>query len=145
MKAFRLTGRVLAARPIAPVWAERRPAARRGGQGWPLAQLGDSAGAARPEGIESHATPVPWRVVHRTGGVLEIEQRGGVPLRAVRVSLAGGGLLGVSLPRTVHPGERVRVVLRGVYADGALSAPDALLVVRWIQPEGQELLWPISL
>ncbi len=90
--------------------------------------------------------PVPWRVVARSArGVVEVEQRGAEPLRAVRFALAGGGMLGLSLPRTVYPGERVRVVMRGVHADGALAAPDAMLVLRWFQADGTELLWPVAL
>lgn len=89
---------------------------------------------------------VPWRVVRRTGGdVLDLEQCGAQPLRAVRVTLAGGGLLGLSLPRTVFPGERLRVVLRGLSADGARGAGDALVVLRWFERDGRELLWPIAL
>lgn len=78
-------------------------------------------------------------------GVLEVAHRGEHPLRAVRFTLAGDGMLGLSLPRTVHPGERVRAVLRGAAAEGALSAPDAMLVLRWFEPDGTEMLWPIAL
>jgi len=89
---------------------------------------------------------VPWQVVQRSPqGVIEVEQCGGHPLRAVRFSLAGAGMLGLSLPRTVWPGERLRVVLRGTAADSALGAPDAMLVLRWFEPDGTELLWPIAL
>jgi len=84
-------------------------------------------------------------VARSENGVVEIEQRGGGPLRAVRFALAGGGLLGLSLPRTVHPGERLRVVVRGARAAGARESPDAMLVLRWFQPDGTELLWPIAL
>lgn len=98
-----------------------------------------------PEGVPA-AVPVPWRVVARSQhGVIEVEHRGASPVRAVRFALAGGGILGLSMPRTVLPGERVRVVLRGVYADGVLAAPDAMLVLRWFQADGTELLWPIAL
>lgn len=54
-------------------------------------------------------------------------------------------MLGLSLPRTVYPGERVRVVLRGPSAEGAAGSGDAMLVMRWFQPDGTELLWPIAL
>lgn len=92
------------------------------------------------------AIPVPWRVVARSArGVIEVEQCGLEPLRAVRFSLAGDGLLGLSLPRTVYPGERVRVVVRGSAADGARGAADAMLILRWFQADGLELLWPIAL
>ncbi len=116
MKAFRLSDRVIQGRTVVR--------------------------AAGPAG----ASEVPWRVVRRSdSGVIELELRGSGPVRAVRFSLAGGGMLGLTLPRTVHPGERIRVVLRGVYVDGVLEAPDALLVVRWFDSDGREMLWPIAL
>jgi len=97
-----------------------------------------------PSASGAHA--VPWRVARRTdGGMIEFEQLGSSPLRAVRVSLAGGGMLGLSLPRTVHPGERLRVVLRGTGDARAVESPDAMLVLRWFQPDGTELLWPVAL
>ena len=90
--------------------------------------------------------PVPWRVVTRDRfGAIEVEHRGEDPLRAVRFALAGGGLLGLSLPRTVHPGERLRIVVRGVSAESAAGSSGAMLVLRWFQPDGTELLWPIAL
>ncbi|MFC7766357.1 hypothetical protein [Leucobacter soli] len=89
MNPFRLASRVIAGPRLAPV-AEPRAA---------------------------HA--VPWRITARSEyGVLEVEHAGGHPLRGVRFALAGEGMLGLSLPRTVHPGERVRVVLRGASAEG---------------------------
>lgn len=92
------------------------------------------------------AHAVPWRVTARSEhGVIEVELRGDAPLRGVRFTLAGQGMLGLSLPRTVHPGERVRAVLRGSAADRVLAAPDAMLVLRWFEPDGTELLWPIAL
>ena len=92
------------------------------------------------------AIPVPWRVSGRSrNGVIEVEHRGSSPLRSVRCALAGGGLLGLTLPRTVYPGERLRVVVRGVWADDAVTASDAMLVLRWFDPSGTELLWPIAL
>lgn len=105
--------------------------------------------AAPPNSVpvrDAPAVAVPWRVVARSPtGVIEIEHRGGSPLRAVRVTLAGGGLLGLSLPRTVRPGERLRIVLRGAGPEGAIAEPDAMLVLRWFQADGTELLWPIAL
>lgn len=109
-----------------------------------------------PVGAAPHATSVavpyavpysvPWRVAARSrSGSIEIEHRGASPLRAVRFALAGGGMLGVSVPRTIHPGERLRVVLRGTHADGATAAADAMLVLRWLEPDGTELLWPVAL
>ncbi|MBK0418596.1 hypothetical protein JD276_06055 [Leucobacter sp. CSA1] len=92
------------------------------------------------------AAAVPWRVASRSdSGVIEFEHCGPEPLRGVRFFLAGGGLLGLSLPRTVHPGERLRVVLRGVHADEAVVSADSMLVLRWFHADGTELLWPIAL
>ncbi|MBN9613526.1 MAG: hypothetical protein J0H64_08735 [Actinobacteria bacterium] len=143
MNPFRLVSRVVGGPPLiaAPDAAVSDPAApARPPYSAPvLAALPVATGAGR-------AHEVPWRVARRSElGVIEIEHRGGHPLRAVRVSLAGRGMLGLSLPRTVHPGERVRVVLRGDAAEGALAAPDAMLVLRWFEPDGTELLWPIAL
>lgn len=89
---------------------------------------------------------MPWRVTQRSSsGVIEVEQVGDGPLHSVRFALAGDGMLGLSLPRTVFPGERVRVVVRGVRGERVIDSPDAMLVMRWFQPNGTELLWPISL
>ena len=91
------------------------------------------------------AVAVPWRIVARSdSGVIEVEHRGPSPLHSVRFALAGSGMLGLSLPRTVYPGERVRVVLRGGQAEQSLCATDTMLVMRWFQPDGTELLWPIA-
>ncbi|WP_336659943.1 hypothetical protein [Leucobacter sp. USHLN153] len=104
------------------------------------------SGAAPLGRRAEEAVVVPWRVVQRSeSGVIELESVGGAPMYSVRAALAGDGMLGLSLPRTVLPGERLRVVLRGVHSEGALAAPDAMLVMRWFQPDGRELLWPISL
>ncbi|QIM17736.1 hypothetical protein G7066_01690 [Leucobacter coleopterorum] len=54
-------------------------------------------------------------------------------------------MLGLSLPRTVYPGQRVRVVLRGSHAEGTMAAADAMLMMRWFEADGTELLWPIAL
>lgn len=99
---------------------------------------------------QSHAVSepvvVPWRVVNRSrSGVIEVQHCGAGPLHSVRFALAGKGMLGLSLPRTVYPGERVRVVLRGSHAEGAMGAADAMLMMRWFQSDGTEMLWPIAL
>lgn len=92
------------------------------------------------------AVAVPWRVVLRSrSGVIEVENSSAFALHSVRFSLAGDGMLGLSLPRTVLPGERLRVVLRGARCEASATAADAVLVLRWFQPNGMELLWPISL
>lgn len=99
-----------------------------------------------PAETAADAVEVPWRVTRRSdSGVIEVEHRGSSPLHSVRFSMAGQGMLGLSLPRTVLPGERVRVVVRGREADRVRGFSDAMLVLRWFQPDGTELLWPIAL
>lgn len=88
---------------------------------------------------------VPWRVTRRSLGIIEIEHRGAHPAHQVRFALAGAGMLGLSLPSTLHPGERVRVAVRGAHTDAAATAHDAMLVMRWFEPDGTELLWPIAI
>lgn len=96
--------------------------------------------------LERGPAEVPWRVSQRSDtGVIEVEHRGTAPLHSVRFALAGQGMLGLSLPRTVLPGERVRVALRGTHSEAAVVAPDAMLVLRWFESDGTELLWPIAL
>ncbi|MFA5605742.1 MAG: hypothetical protein WDA07_00945 [Leucobacter sp.] len=94
-------------------------------------------------------TPVPWRVERRCGGLVVVEHCGPNPLHSVRFALAGEGILGLSLPRTVLPGERVQVRVHaqgyGPAAEVSGGAADAMLVLRWFQPDGTELLWPIAL
>lgn len=97
-----------------------------------------------PPGPAAHE--VPWRVArHEASGVIELENAGNEALLSVRFALAGSGLLGLSLPCGVAPGERLRVVLRGSLAEGAARSNDAMLVVRWFRADGTELLWPVSL
>lgn len=108
---------------------------------------------ATPDGVAADAAPapggavaVPWVVTRRSAsGVIEVEHRGSGPAHSARFALAGRGMLGLSLPRTVLPGERLRVALRGPSAEGTSAAADAMLVLRWFEPDGRELLWPIAL
>ncbi|MBC9944720.1 hypothetical protein ICL81_09390 [Leucobacter sp. cx-328] len=91
------------------------------------------------------ARPVPVRIVCRSAHAIEIENRSDERLRLVRFALAGGGMLGLSLPCSLEPGERLRVTVRGVGDPDIASAGDAMLVLRWFQADGEELLWPIAL
>lgn len=116
----------------------------------PTARAGPVTAAApvAPAAVrdDPSAIEAPWRVSQRSAsGVIEVENMSAAALHAVRFSLAGDGLLGLSLPRTVLPGERLRVALRGTRAEAASDAADSLLVLRWFQPDGRELLWPVSL
>ncbi|MHA3685409.1 hypothetical protein ACXR2W_14275 [Leucobacter sp. HY1908] len=92
------------------------------------------------------AIAVPWRVVSRSpDGDIEVAHSGRAPAHSVRFALAGGGMLGLSLPGTVLPGERVTVLVRHGEAGVCAAAPDAMLVLRWFEPDGREYLWPIAL
>ncbi|MBC9937652.1 MULTISPECIES: hypothetical protein [unclassified Leucobacter] len=136
MNPFRLTTRRIRSQARAP-----------GPPLWPLAP--PSVAPRRPRwGVTPGpaACAVPWRVVRSdAGGVIELQNVGGEPLASVRFALAGSGMLGLSLPCRIEPGERLRVVVRGSLAEGAAAGADAMLVVRWFRPDGSELLWPIAL
>ena len=139
MNPFRLTTRLRAVPPSGRV--ESRSFVPGSGSASDLDPFGRRAGEA-----DAAAVRVPWRVVHRSAsGVIEVEHCGAGPLHSVRFALAGEGMLGLSLPRTVYPGERVRVVMRGSSAERAATSGDAMLMMRWFQPDGTELLWPIAL
>lgn len=136
MNPFRLSTRL---QP--PPRGRRGPSARAAESGYGPVARGVGAGAASSGPVE-----VPWRVVGRSdAGVIEVEHCGEGPLHSVRFALAGGGMLGLSLPRTVYPEERLRVVVRGATGSRAVESSDAMLVLRWFQPDGRELLWPIAL
>lgn len=100
--------------------------------------------SGRPPPDAPPPVPVPWRVVGRSLGVIEVEHCGPDVAHSVRFALAGAGMLGLSLPRQVWPGERLRAVIRGAQGTAAAAAHDAMLVLRWFEPDGTELLWPIA-
>lgn len=112
-----------------------RPTTRRGRGGTP-----DGSEAPACDAQCAYARVAQWRVVRRTELIVEVEHTGEVPLHSVRFALAGDGVLGLSLPRTVRPGERLSVCVREVR-----DRSRAMLVLRWFEPGGTELLWPITL
>ena len=136
MNPFRLTTRRIRSQARAP-----------GPPLWPLAPmpaLPRQPHVGAPPGPAAFA--VPWRVTRgEASGVIELQNVSGEPLASVRFALAGSGLLGLSLPCRIEPGERLRVVVRGSLAEGAAASADAMLVVRWFRVDGEELLWPIAL
>lgn len=142
MNPFRLTTRRLRGQAWAP-GPSAPPANFAGGFASPPWPRGD---APPGPGSGPAACAVPWRVTRGgASGVIELENAGEETLLSVRFALAGAGLLGLSLPSQVAPGERLRVVLRGSLAEGAAAGPEAMLVVRWFRSDGMELLWPIAL
>jgi hypothetical protein len=146
MNPFRLTSRrSLSLSPSKS--SRRRPGMSGGGQAQARAPGFTVPPWDRADDAPSPAAcAVPWRLArdHRSG-IIEVENTGDEPLLSVRFALAGAGLLGLSLPSTVAPGERLRVVLRGTLATDAAAGADAMLVLRWFRADGVELLWPISL
>lgn len=100
------------------------------------------------EGAEPQAAayPVPWHIGARDErGDIVLENRSEHTLRSVRFTFAGEGMLGLTLPQSVGPGARVTATVRGVLgAEGEPIDPAAMLVVRWLEPDGTELLWPIT-
>ena len=136
MTPFRLTAHVQA-----PRMPRHSPAPTQ------VAERGSPVRAEQPGApLTTNAVAVPWRVARRANsGAIEVAHCGPTPLHSVRFALAGGGMLGLSLPSTVYPGERVRVPLRGAAVQGARGSPDAMLVLRWFEADGTELLWPIPL
>ncbi|MFF8817524.1 hypothetical protein ACF07D_05935 [Leucobacter sp. NPDC015123] len=135
MSPFRLSTRTMPARVLASASGARAS---------PELGSGSGPGGSDQSGSTPHAVPVPWNVVRRRLGVIEIEHCGAEVAHSVRFALSGAGMLGLSLPTTVHPGSRIRVAVRGARADEAIAAHDAMLVLRWFQPDGTELLWPIA-
>ncbi|WP_427869913.1 hypothetical protein [Leucobacter luti] len=149
MNPFRLSSRLQPPR-ARPLRVLGEPAGARAAPAAPPEARGPVSGSAAVSAPAATALEVPWRLSRRsTSGVVEVENLSDRPLYSARFALAGGGLLGLSLPRTVLPGERIRVVVRGPAPESAcelaLSAPDAMLVLRWFESDGRELLWPIAL
>ena len=151
MNPFRLSSRLQPPR-ARPLRALGEPAGARAAPAAPPESRGSVPGAASAAIPAPAATAleVPWRLSRRSAsGVVEVENLSDRPLYSARFALAGGGLLGLSLPRTVLPGERIRVVVRGPAPESAcelaLGAPDAMLMLRWFESDGRELLWPIAL
>ena len=87
---------------------------------------------------------VPVRVIDRSARAIEIENRSADRLLLARFALAGAGMLALSLPCTLEPGDRLRVIVRGIHDPDIADAGGAMLMLRWFQPDGEELLWPIA-
>ena len=60
-------------------------------------------------------------------------------LRGVTATLTGSGMMPAGLPRVLRPGEHLDLVIRGEDL-----ARDAVLVVRWLRPSGEEYLWRVA-
>jgi hypothetical protein len=60
-------------------------------------------------------------------------------LRGVTLSLVGAGMISPVMPGTLKPSEAIEVHVRGPDL-----ARDAMLVVRWLRPSGEDYLWRVS-
>ena len=60
-------------------------------------------------------------------------------LRGVTVALLGTGLMSPVMPGALEPTEAIELKVRG-----ERLARDALLVVRWVRPDGSDWLWRVS-
>ncbi|WP_166986221.1 hypothetical protein [Canibacter zhoujuaniae] len=90
----------------------------------------------------TRAVTVPWGVgrdaVGRLRAVTNVSNR---RLRGVRLMCAGEGLFSQSLPVSLDPGETLRVL----YQQTEEMRDDGVLVLRWFEPDGGEMLWSVPL
>lgn len=86
------------------------------------------------------AYAVPWLVVEREHGrSVTIMNQSVERLRFVRVGLAGSGVLRLSPPKHIEPGQSLRIELTE-----AGSGVDTLATVRWLRGDEAEYLWLLS-
>jgi len=57
----------------------------------------------------------------------------------VTATLLGSGVMPAGLPRALPPGEHLELTIRGEHL-----ARDAVLVIRWLRPSGEEYLWRVA-
>jgi hypothetical protein len=96
----------------------------------------------RPLSVRSDrgfARRVPWHVDRSAPPVYRLVNTGRDVLRGVSVSVSGRARLRVSAPTSVGPGESVAAIVFGRELER-----DAVMVVRWFQPDGREYLWHVS-
>ncbi|MGO1571028.1 MAG: hypothetical protein ACTHW9_07160 [Canibacter sp.] len=102
----------------------------------------DTQQVSRPAPV-AEAVPVPWQVERdRHFRVRALTNIGAEPLRRVRLVLCGGTQLALTLPASVKPGERLQIWGDAESFAGAVTEPDAMWVVRWVDQLERELLWP---
>lgn len=92
------------------------------------------------EAAAQEAYAVPWRIQRATGGQwLSVVNVGGERLTFVQFVSSGFGEPVLSLPVHVNPQEGVQVVLTEM-----TPLPQALLILRWRRPNGEEYVWPVG-
>ena len=85
------------------------------------------------------ACRVPWHVDRSAPPLYRFVNTSPHVLRGVSVSVSGRARLQVSGPAAVHPGEAVAATVTGKDLER-----DAIVIVRWLQPDGLEYLWQVS-
>lgn len=81
---------------------------------------------------------VPW-TFERGDGLYRLRNLGLERLTAVTFALHGAGVMPVSAPSTLEPGDVLEIAIGG--ADLARST---IGLVRWFRPDGDEYLWRVS-
>jgi hypothetical protein len=91
-----------------------------------------------------NAYRVPWLFERGDGGALPtncfaLRNLGAERLTAVTFNLYGSGIMPASAPASLDPGDSLEIVV-----SGHDLAKDAIGVIRWFRPNGQEYLWRVS-
>lgn len=86
---------------------------------------------------------MPW-LFERGGGdrpanCFALRNLGAEPLTAVTFNLYGSGVMPASAPATLEPGDCLEIMIAGKHLE-----KDAIGVIRWFRPNGQEYLWRVS-
>lgn len=92
-----------------------------------------------PDMPDDFAYRVPFRIERGPGRLYRFTNLGPEVLRGVSLTLHGSGVMGANVPTTLRPGESLEVDIAGRHL-----AHDAILVVRWLRPSGEEYLWRVS-
>jgi hypothetical protein len=82
---------------------------------------------------------VPFLFDRSHAPVYRLVNVGSERLRGVAVALSGSGVMSPVMPRALGPSEAVELRIRGAHLER-----DAVLIVRWLRPSGEDWLWRVS-
>jgi len=82
---------------------------------------------------------VPFLFDRSRAPVYRLVNIGSERLRGVSVALLGSGLMSPVMPRALEPTEAIELRVRGEHL-----ARNAVLMVRWLRPDGSDYLWRVS-
>jgi len=82
---------------------------------------------------------IPFTFDRASAPLYRLRNTGHEPLRGVTATLLGSGVMPAGLPRALQPGEHLELMIRGEDL-----ARDAVLVIRWLRPGGEEYLWRVA-